>query len=265
MKIVVLRSGSSGNATLFEAAGTRVLVDAGISPRALRGELRAAGVDEAPDAIVLTHGHRDHVGQCVAIAEALGIPIHASHATARIAPLRGRSDVRVFRSRQPFSIGAVTISPMPVPHDAAQVALVVEGGGRRAALVTDLGEVPAGLREHLEGCEVALLESNHDLDMLRRGPYPPFLKRRIASSKGHLSNAQAQELLRALPREAHTVVLMHLSKTNNRPEIALASAREALSGRSVRVLAAPADEAVVVDAGVARVAWRARQLRLFRV
>jgi hypothetical protein len=147
------------------------------------------------------------------------------------------------------------------------VALVVEGGGRRAAIVTDLGEVPPGLPAHLGRCDVVLVESNHDAEMLRRGPYPAFLKRRVASARGHLSNAQAHGLLRALPRETHTVVLMHLSRTNNTPELALESARDALSGRRVRLLCAPPVETVLVDAAAEAPpplpGKRGEQLRLF--
>ncbi|APR74960.1 Metal-dependent hydrolase of the beta-lactamase superfamily I [Minicystis rosea] len=265
MKITILASGSAGNATLFEAGGTRVLVDAGIGPRALLMRLAAAGTTGAPHAVVLTHEHQDHFGQCLRIAKKLGIPIWASEATARCERLHGRDEVRVFGMREPFAIGAVTIAPLPLPHDAAQVALVLEGGGRRAAIVTDLGEVPPALPAHLARCDVALIESNHDPDMLRRGPYPWFLKQRITSARGHLSNQQAHALLRALPRETHTVALMHLSQTNNRPDVALDVARDALAGRSTRLLVASQNETMVIDAAAAPPLQSGQQLALFRV
>ena len=248
MKIVILASGSTGNATLFEAGGTRVLVDAGVGPRALATRLAEAGAGGLPHAIVLTHEHADHFGQCLRLAKKLHIPIWASEATARMELLHGRADVRVFGAREPFAIGALTLCPLPVPHDAAQVALVIEGGGRRAALVTDLGEVPPALPAHLARCDVALIESNHDAEMLRRGPYPAFLKRRITSARGHLSNHEAHALLRALPAETHTVALMHLPKTNTRPELALERARDALSGRRARLFAAAPNETLIIDA-----------------
>lgn len=266
MKITVLASGSGGNATLFEAAGTRVLVDAGIGPQALLRRLGEAGAGGPPDAVVLTHEHQDHFGQCLRLSRKLKIPIHASEATARVPALHGREGVRVFGMREPFAFGALTFSPLPLPHDAAQVALVIEGGGYRAALVTDLGEVPPGLVDHVRGCDVALVESNHDAEMLDRGPYPWFLKRRVASARGHLSNAQAHALLRALPAQTHTVVLLHLSQTNNRPDLALDSARDALSGRAVHLHAAAPCETLVVDAAArpARASGRCgEQLSLF--
>ncbi|MFT3766241.1 MAG: MBL fold metallo-hydrolase [Minicystis sp.] len=267
MKITILASGSGGNATVFEAGGTRVLVDAGIGPRALATRLAESGTEGLPDAVVLTHEHADHFGQCLRIAKKLKIPIWASEATARDERLRGRPDVKVFGMREPFAIGAVTVAPLPLPHDAAQVALVIEGAGRRAAIVTDLGEVPAALPAHLARCDVALIESNHDPEMLRRGPYPWFLKRRIASARGHLSNQQAHALLRTLPRETHTVVLMHLSQTNNRPDVALDVARDALAGRGTRVLVAPPTGTVVLEAALRppSMSGSGEQLALFRL
>ncbi|AUX23544.1 MBL fold metallo-hydrolase [Sorangium cellulosum] len=278
MKITIIASGSGGNATLFASRGTRVLVDAGVGPRVLEQCLAAAGGEPgwAPDAIVITHAHADHVGAAARYNKKLKIPIYASEATARAAALGDPARVRVFSPREPFEIGALTVSPRPLPHDAAQVALVVGDGARRAALVTDLGEVPPGLLEHVAGCDVLLLESNHDADMLAGGPYPQHLKRRISSSRGHLSNAQACALLAALPGGTHTVALMHLSEINNRPELALEAARDALSGRRTRLLAAPPRGPLVLDAappaglppGLARASAGAlapaRQLDLFR-
>src|SRR5262249_9604166 len=133
-------------------------------------------------------------------------------------------------------------------HDAAQVALVVEGGGRRAAIVTDLGEVPPALPAALARCDVALIESNHDPEMLHRGPYPAFLKRRVASARGHLSNQQAHPLLRAPPGETPPVVLMHRSRTNNPPAPAPEPARAALSARATRLPPAPPRETLVARA-----------------
>jgi phosphoribosyl 1,2-cyclic phosphodiesterase len=248
MKVSILASGSSGNATLFEAGGARVLVDAGLGPRALAARLRDAGCEGRPDAIVVTHAHKDHLGHCLRLARGYRIPVYASEATARIEALHGREEVRVYSAREPFAIGGIIVSPTPLPHDAAQVALVIEGGGRRAAIVTDLGEVPPSLPRHLDGCDVLLLESNHDAEMLERGPYPWFLKKRVASARGHLSNAQAHALLKRLSPATHTVVLMHLSRTNNLPELALDSARDALRGRSVHLYAAKQDESLAIDA-----------------
>lgn len=245
----VFASGSSGNATVFSAKGTRVMVDAGVAPRTLARKMREASMEGALDAIVVTHAHGDHVGHSLSYAKRLGVPVYMSEATARAT--RNHDALR-FNARQGFAIGALELTPTPLPHDAAQVALVVSDGTHRAAIATDLGEVPPALPELLSDCDVLLLESNHDPDMLWRGPYPEHLKRRIASARGHISNEQCGELLRALPDRAHTVVLLHLSRTNNRPEAALSIAREALAGRHTHLHAARQDESLVIHAGSAR-------------
>jgi phosphoribosyl 1,2-cyclic phosphodiesterase len=247
MQILIAASGSGGNSTVFASGGTTVLVDAGLTPGALARAIDEAGLPGPPQAVVITHAHHDHVGACARFAKKQKLPVYATAATARAARLGPSEKIHLFDPREPFSIGALTIAPLPLPHDAAQVALVISDGPRAAALVTDLGEVPARLLPHIAGCDVLLLESNHDLEMLRAGPYPAFLKRRIESARGHLSNAQAQALLRSLPGRTHTVVLMHLSLTNNRPDLALAGAREALAGRRVHLHAAPPRGLMRVD------------------
>jgi phosphoribosyl 1,2-cyclic phosphodiesterase len=248
LRIHVLASGSSGNAALVVAKGTRVLVDAGIGPRTLSKKLEELG-EGPPEAIVVTHAHQDHVGQCVKIARRLKIPVFASEATARCEALRGRDCVKVFGAREPFAVGAITVAPLPLPHDVAQVALTFADGEHEAGLATDLGEVPPGLLDHFARCRLLLLESNHDEAMLASGPYPAHLKRRIASARGHLSNAQAHALLSRLPAEAVTVVLMHLSRTNNLEALALASARDALAGRRVHLHAATQEGGLSLEVG----------------
>lgn len=245
MRITVLASGSSGNATLLESRGTRILVDAGIGSRTLARKLQETGTEGLPHAIVVTHAHGDHVGQCARLARKLRVPVYATEATDRAAQLG--ADVRAFGPHDTFTLGAVTVSTVPVPHDVLQVALVFDDGAHRVALATDVGEVTGHLFQHVADCDALLLESNHDMERLEHGPYPATLKRRIASRWGHLSNAQACELLRRLgPRTRH-VVLMHLSETNNRPELALEAARDVLAGRDVELCAAHQRVPLVVE------------------
>lgn len=256
MQVTVLRSGSSGNATLFSSRRTRVLVDAGIPPTALARELAAADLVEACPltAIIVTHAHRDHVGHASRIAQKRGIPVYLSEATARHVRMETGVETRIFHPREPFVIGDLSVAPLPLPHDAAQVALRFDDGGRRVAIATDLGQVPGALLGHLAGCDAVLLESNHDEDLLRLGPYPEFLKRRISSARGHLSNAQTGELLRVLPETVRTVVLLHLSETNNRPDLAVASAEDALRGKDVALHVARQNGALAVPQRAAHVA-----------
>jgi phosphoribosyl 1,2-cyclic phosphodiesterase len=238
LRVTILASGSSGNATLFEARGTRVLVDGGVAPRTLTNLLHETGAGGRPQAIVLTHAHDDHLGHAPEMARKWRIPIYATHSTARSLPFGG-VEIRRFSPRDPFVLGALTFRPWPVPHDAANVALVVEEGARRVGLATDLGEITAGVADHLHDVDVLMIESNHDVDMVRRSDYPHFLQRRILSARGHLSNVQTHALLRDLSPRTHAVVLMHLSRSNNATDIALEAARDALSSREVSIEAAP--------------------------
>jgi phosphoribosyl 1,2-cyclic phosphodiesterase len=145
---------------------------------------------------------------------------------------------------EPFSVGRklrigdITIHSAKIPHDAPQAALLLETKDTTVGLVTDLGHPPRGLCRFLDGCETLLLESNHDLDMLTTGPYPAVLKRRIGGPLGHLSNEQAGDLLASFQRSPARVVLMHLSETNNSPELARSSASAALGSGKTKLLVA---------------------------
>jgi phosphoribosyl 1,2-cyclic phosphodiesterase len=274
MRIFVLASGSDGNATVFESKGTRVLVDGGIGPGALVQRLVDLGAGGMPHAILVTHAHQDHVGQTARIAKKLRVPVYALEGTARVARLGDPARVRVIGARDPFEIGALTIAPIPVPHDADQVAFRISDGDASAAIATDLGEVTQDLVDHVARCDAVLVESNHDRQMLRVGPYPGFLKRRVESGVGHLSNDQTHGLLRRLVA-ARAVALLHLSRTNNTPELALDVARDALAGRRVDLFAArprapfvidtdaPRPEHLPLRTGPRRVRVRPEQLRLF--
>ena len=223
---------------LIEAAGTRLLVDAGLPLATLLRQLARAHLTVQPNAIIVTHAHGDHCRHAAELSEHFQAPLYVSEATRRSVRLGGRRAPRIFGPRTPFAIGDLTVTALTVPHDAPQVSLRFDHDGQSAALATDLGEVPPGLIEHFAGCENLFIESNHDSDMLWAGPYPYHLKRRVAGDHGHLSNAQTHGLLRSLDRSVRTVVLMHLSQTNNTPELARASAVEALCDHPATLLLA---------------------------
>jgi phosphoribosyl 1,2-cyclic phosphodiesterase len=230
VRVTILGSGSKGNATLVEAGGTAVLVDAGLGPRVLVARVDAAlgRVPEAIHGVVLTHAHRDHAHHAPAYARRFGCPVYLTEATQRGVRWEEPPSTRVVGKDAPFRVGELEVRPFPIPHDAPQVALTFEHAGERMGLVTDLGHVPPGLAEHLGGCATLLLESNHDVALLREGPYPEALKRRVGGSHGHLSNDQAAALLERLAPGLDQVVLMHLSEANNRPELAFEAAKRAL-------------------------------------
>ena len=196
MRAFVLGSGSSGNSLLVEADGVRILVDAGLGPRALEARLAALGVELRPrgiDAIIPTHHHGDHFGGVEKIARALGCPVFL-HAGIHAPGLRARFDVREYAMDHAFRVGPVEVLAAQVPHDAPQVALRVASAGHAIGIATDVGRVTPALTALLSSCDVALVEANHCSEMLAFGPYPTRLRQRVAGGLGHLSNVQTAEV-----------------------------------------------------------------------
>ncbi|RZL36915.1 MAG: MBL fold metallo-hydrolase [Rubrivivax sp.] len=234
MRFRNLGSGSGGNSTLVEASQgittTRVLVDAGFSERELTRRLALAGCTPADiDAVFITHEHGDHVGRSVSFARRHRIPLVTSRGTWRAI---GCEDFEacllvLARSGETIALGDLELQPFTVPHDAQEpLQLCLSDGGVRLGIITDLGCAPVAVAEFLQGCHALLLECNHDEAMLRSGPYPPSLQRRILGSHGHLSNDAAADLLsRCRHTRLGAVVAAHLSEKNNSPTLA----REALA------------------------------------
>jgi phosphoribosyl 1,2-cyclic phosphodiesterase len=253
VRLQVLASGSGGNATLVRAGELALLIDAGLELDDLERRLAEARMPpHLLDAIALTHGHLDHARSAGLLARKAKARVFCttammSNASVRAAPafhaLAVDGEVRVAARR---GHDAALLRAVRLPHDAdPTVALRVEHGGRVACVCTDMGAPDPTAAAALRGAHVLVLEFNHDPEMLARGPYSDSLKKRVGGPRGHLSNAQAAQVLRAAAGpELHTLVLAHLSRVNNRPELATASAREALRalGRDdVRVLVADQD------------------------
>lgn len=240
MRITVLGSGSRGNAIAVVARGTLVLVDAGFGPRALVRRARAAGVAlERLAAIVLTHEHADHARGARAAARRAGCPVFASRGTLRALGARLRGvEARALPARGALRLGPLRVTAARTSHDAAEpVALAVRGPtpGARVGVAYDLGRPTPGVRALLEQAACLLVEANHDDALLRTGPYPPVVQRRIAGPGGHLSNRAAARLVGQLWHPGlRTVVLTHLSAQCNRPELAVWEMRAALAGRGYR-------------------------------
>jgi phosphoribosyl 1,2-cyclic phosphodiesterase len=226
-----LGSGSKGNALLVSCGRTRVLLEAGLPAETLRERMLAVGaLPSSLDAIVVTHGHHDHVAAAAIFSRDHGLPVHAARATFRD-PAKRPERLSIFEPGRPFEVGELRFRPFRVPHDAVPtVGFVVEGSdGRRLGYTTDCGHPRPDVAEALGGVAALVLEFNHDLAMLREGPYPWPLKDRIAGPDGHLSNDQAAEILERVAHAGLTrVFLAHLSEKNNRPELALGAARAAL-------------------------------------
>jgi phosphoribosyl 1,2-cyclic phosphodiesterase len=249
-RLWTLGSGSKGNATVVAHGGRVLMFDCGYELPALVERLRAAGLHPWDvDDVVLSHGHRDHVVGAAAGARAYGWRVWASLGTVwRWRALR-EIDVRPFEPGDAIDAGSWRVHSTPVPHDVDDAAAFVAewtGGGPavRVGYATDLGRAPAALVDHLRGTEALVLESNHDEELLRTGPYPPDRQARVGGEHGHLSNRRAAAVLQAIahPGLRH-VVLGHISRHNNTPALALDAARAALAGTAFRgaLHAAPQD------------------------
>ncbi len=224
MRLSVLSSGSSGNATYMETDSGGLLVDAGLARRRIETLLARIGRSLTDvEAVLLTHGHADHTCGVRSLVRDCGIEVFA-------APGVGDSfGANTISPGEAFGIGGLTATFFEVPHDSLTYGVRVSGGGSTVAMATDLGEAGVEVLRYMRGADAAVLEANHDPDWLRRGPYSASLKRRISSKRGHLSNRQAAEAAVALaPHGLKDLVLAHLSKTNNSPMRACGTVQGAL-------------------------------------
>ena len=236
----MLASGSSGNAALVAAGRTRILVDDGLTMRDLRRRLAAIGEDLSRiDAILITHEHSDHVA---------GLPVLARNRDVRAAIYLTRlaapaidwgetqpARLESFQAGASFQIGDIEVQSFSIPHDAIDpVGLCFAAQDVRIGVVTDLGYIPESVKFHLRRTDLLLLESNHDLDMLKVGPYPWSVKQRVMSRVGHLSNLGMSEyLMEDLDSSTSNLVLGHLSEQNNHPAIVRMIATQALEQRGL--------------------------------
>lgn len=231
LRFAALGSGSRGNATLVEAAGVRVMIDCGFTVREVQARCRVLEFDPAAlDAILVTHEHSDHLGGVARLARAYGIPVYLTRGTASGTSDWDGCERRYISPHQAFNIRELEVQPFPVPHDAREPCqFSLAHGGRRLGVLSDLGHITPHVRESLAACDALLLECNHDPEMLAAGPYPDMLKRRVGGDRGHLSNAQAAGLLRAVDRRRlQHLLLTHLSEKNNTRALAREAACEAL-------------------------------------
>jgi len=239
VKVCILASSSSGNSTFIRTDRTSILVDAGLSKRDILARLAAIGEQaESIQAILVTHEHSDHVSGLVVLAKQLDIPIFMTRLTAPGIPWGEYvPKLDCFQAGMTFSVGDIEVDSFTIPHDAIDpVGFCFRTQGIKIGLVTDLGYVTDSIKFHLRGTDLLVLESNHDLEMLKVGPYPWSVKQRVMGRKGHLSNEVVSDFIKHdLDGSISTLILGHLSEHNNHPEIVRNVAARALdgSGRSL--------------------------------
>ncbi|HUX08875.1 MAG TPA: MBL fold metallo-hydrolase [Acidobacteriota bacterium] len=226
IEVTVLGSGSSGNATLIRSERTSILIDAGFSHRQLKLRMASVGWDPARlDAVIISHEHTDHICGLRVLCKRHSMPVFSAEATfaSRRFDEMGLTRIEHVNAGEEFSIGDLDIKPFSVPHDAADpLGFIVRCNGMTLGHVTDLGYAPELTARSLQECNILVLESNHDPDMLLYGPYPWPIKQRILSRTGHLSNSASSELLaKVASSDLAVVFLAHLSQQNNTPELAL--------------------------------------------
>ncbi|HQP37542.1 MAG TPA: MBL fold metallo-hydrolase [Polyangiaceae bacterium] len=244
VRAIPLQSGSSGNCVFVEAAGVRLLVDAGISGKQTALRLAEHGVDvRTIHAVLLTHDHVDHVMCAHVLQRKFGLPLYATAGTWKVMRRTGRAfaDARVFRAGERIRFGAVTVETIPTPHDGADgVIFVVDSGRVRTGVFTDLGHPFAELGPAIESLDGVFLESNYDPEMLASSRYPESVQRRIAGPHGHLSNEESAALLQRWGKRLKRICLAHLSADTNTPRVATGTHRR-LGRKGIPLQTAPRD------------------------
>ena len=245
LRYAYLGSGSRGNSALISDGDVTVMLDCGFSLKEAERRLARLAVDpEQIDALLVTHEHADHIAGVGAFARRYDTAVYLTAGT-EASGRAGRLPVceRVYFD-DPIAVGELTMTPVPVPHDAREpVQYVFESRGRRLGILTDLGHVTPVVREAFGRCDALVVECNHDLDMLHEGPYPPALKERVAGRYGHLNNAQAADLLASTEQSRlQHVLAVHVSEKNNTPQLARDALRDVTSAPDLDVSVACQDE-----------------------
>lgn len=256
MKITTLASGSSGNAIYLGDKETNILVDCGLTGKKTSAALAELSVDPGNLAgIVITHEHRDHIQGIGIMSRKYDIPVFATEKTwaaidQQIGELAEKNQ-RYLAIGEAIELGSIQLEPFATSHDAAEpIGIAAYQGEEKVGIATDTGCVTPGMNKHLQDCDLILLEANHDEEMLQQGPYPIYLKKRIKSNYGHLSNhTTGKALAKWVSGNTQQVILAHLSQENNQPYLARKTVEEILLkegvgvGMEVQVTVAPREEA----------------------
>jgi len=251
MRIVTFASGSTGNCSLVSDGGVHILVDAGISMRRIVKGLETLGLAPCDiDGVLITHEHSDHVSGLKMLNRHYALKIYAPSELCRVlteSVPELKENLKEVAVNAVFNIGGLGVEAFCTPHDSVFSAGYVFGGGR-LAYCTDTGCVTEEMSAHLMGADAVLIEANHDIKMLRSGPYPAYLKRRILSERGHLSNEACAFLANMLAKSGtRHIILAHLSRENNTPELARETVSQAIAGLGARLYVAPMDGILIVE------------------
>ena len=249
MKFCSLYSGSSGNSIFIASDNTRVLIDAGLAGKKIDEALKHIGEEASSiDGIFITHEHIDHIKGVGVLSRKYDIPIYANDNTwavmeKNIGKIK-EHNIRIMNRRSSITINDLEIRSFNIPHDAiAPVGYTVSSAGKNASVVTDFGVFTEEIRDNIIDSDIILLESNHDVNMLRMGPYPYKLKLRVLGENGHLSNEDCGSAIVSLLKndKKKQIVLGHLSGTNNHPDLAYQTVVDVLSANGIR----PGDDVIL--------------------
>ncbi len=224
MRLSALGSGSKGNSTLLSAADANVMIDCGFGIR--EAEKRLSNIGLSPqqlDAILVTHEHSDHIHGVESLAAKYDIPVYMSAGSYRGWKHKSRVKPNIIRADEAFTIQALQVLPVSVPHDAREpVQFVFSCAGHKVGVLTDLGSLTPHILEAYKSCHTLLVEANHDLQMLREGPYPYSLKQRVAGNWGHLNNSQTADFISRVNecKSLKNLIVGHISEQNNQIELA---------------------------------------------
>ena len=237
-----LSSGSSGNSQYIETGGMKILVDAGLSGKKIQNLLTSVDVDPSEiDCILVTHEHGDHVKGAGILSRRFNIPIYANEKTweameEELGKLKDEN-IKIFNTNSDFEIGDLGILPFNIYHDAAEpVGYNFYNKNKKISVITDTGCIDDQIKKHIKNSNLLMIESNHDENMLRMGSYPWFLKKRVSGELGHLSNEDAGNIVSdALSGKNEKILLGHLSRENNFPELAHQTVSNILNEKGIDV------------------------------
>lgn len=218
----VLASGSDGNCVVVDTGEDAVMIDAGVSYKRIQEYAAVTGCDlDRIRAILVTHEHTDHIAGVPVTSRKLDVPVFCTQGTRSGIKKDDRIRFEIYDRKDEFDVGQFHVTPLPTFHDAAEPnAFFLEACGRKVAVVTDTGHCSFQIEQAIASADIAVMEANYDLGMLRDGPYPYVLKKRIEGPNGHMDNVESGNLLRRTLWDGRQVFLAHLSKTNNTPDVA---------------------------------------------